>query len=80
MIGETWFPGLTLKTLLNWDLYWKEFTLYIKIEALLKHYYMYSTIFIEITKSVAYSIASSTKQRNGISRICYKQMIITPKL
>jgi hypothetical protein len=25
------------------------------------------------------SIASSTKQRNSISRICYKQMLITPK-
>jgi hypothetical protein len=27
----------------------------------------------------AYSIASSTEQKNGISRICYKQMVITPK-
>jgi hypothetical protein len=52
MIGETWFPGLTLKTLLNWHLYWNKCILYIKIEALLKHYYMYSTLFIEITQSV----------------------------
>jgi hypothetical protein len=41
MIGEPWFPGLTLKTLVNWDLYWNKCTLYIKIEALLKQYYMY---------------------------------------
>jgi hypothetical protein len=40
MIGEPWFPGLTLKTLLNWDLYWNKYTLYVKIKALLKqvHY------------------------------------------
>jgi hypothetical protein len=24
VIGETWFPGLTLKTVLNWDLYWNK--------------------------------------------------------
>jgi hypothetical protein len=53
MIGEPWFLGLTLKTLLNWDLYWNECNLYIKIEALLKHYCMYSTLFIEITQIVA---------------------------
>jgi hypothetical protein len=29
-----------------------ECNLYIKIEILLKHYYMYSTLFIEITQSV----------------------------
>jgi hypothetical protein len=44
MIGELWFPGLTLKTLLNWDLYWNKCTLYIKIEALLKHYCMHSCL------------------------------------
>jgi hypothetical protein len=52
MIGEASFSGLTLKILLNWDMYWNKCTLYIKIEALLKHYYMYSTLFIEITQSV----------------------------
>jgi hypothetical protein len=54
MIGEPWFPGLTIKTLLKWDFYWNKCSLYIKIEALLKHYYtcMYSTLFIEITESV----------------------------
>jgi hypothetical protein len=52
MIGEPWFSGLTLKTLLNYDLYWNKCTLYINIEALLKHYYMYTTLFIEITQSV----------------------------
>jgi hypothetical protein len=50
--GEPWFPGLTLKTVLNWDLYWNKCTLYIKIEALLKHYYMYITLFIEISQNV----------------------------
>jgi hypothetical protein len=29
-----------------------KFNLYIKIETLLKHYYMYSILFIEITQSV----------------------------
>jgi hypothetical protein len=52
MIGESWFPGLALKTVLNWDFYWNKYCLYIKIEALLKHYYMYHTLFIEITQSV----------------------------
>jgi hypothetical protein len=52
LTGEPRFPGLTLKTLLNWDLYWNKCTLYIKIEALLKHYYMYSILCIEITQSV----------------------------
>jgi hypothetical protein len=51
MIGELWFPELTLKTVLNLDVYWNKCTLYIKIETLLKHYYMYSTLFIEITHS-----------------------------
>jgi hypothetical protein len=37
MIEEPWFPGLTLKTLLNWDLYCNECTSYTEIEALLKH-------------------------------------------
>jgi hypothetical protein len=27
MIGEPWFTGLMLKTLLNWDLYWNKCTL-----------------------------------------------------
>jgi hypothetical protein len=48
-IGEPWFAGFTLKTVLNWDLYRNKCTLYIKIESLLKHYYMYSTLFIDIT-------------------------------
>jgi hypothetical protein len=48
VIGEPWFPGLTLKTVLHWDLYWNKCTLYIKIETLLKRYYMYSTLFIEL--------------------------------
>jgi hypothetical protein len=29
-IEEPWFSGLTLKTILNWDLYWHKCTLYIK--------------------------------------------------
>jgi hypothetical protein len=37
VIGEPWFPGLTLKTVLNWDMDWNKCTLYIKIETLLKH-------------------------------------------
>jgi hypothetical protein len=36
-IGENWFPGLTLTTLLNWDLYCNRSTFYIKIEAFLKY-------------------------------------------
>jgi hypothetical protein len=52
MIGETWFSDLTLKTSLNWVLYWDKCTLYIKIEDLLKHYYKHSTLFIEIIQSV----------------------------
>jgi hypothetical protein len=32
VIGEPWFPGLTLKTALNWDFYWNKYNLYIKIE------------------------------------------------
>jgi hypothetical protein len=42
VIEEPWFPGLTLKTVLNWDFYWNKYTFYIKIQSLLKHYYMYS--------------------------------------
>jgi hypothetical protein len=42
VIWEPWFPGLTLKTVLNLDFYWNKCNLYIKIEILLKHYYMYS--------------------------------------
>jgi hypothetical protein len=52
VIGEPWFSGLTLKTVLNWDFYWNKCTLYIEIQTLLKHYYMYSTLFIEITQSI----------------------------
>jgi hypothetical protein len=51
VIGEPWFSGLTLKTVLNWDFYWNKCTLYIKIQTLLKHYSLYSTLFIEITKA-----------------------------
>jgi hypothetical protein len=32
-----------------------------------------------VSELIACSIASSTKQRNWISRICYKQMVITRK-
>jgi hypothetical protein len=32
-------------------LYWNKCTLDIKIEALLKHYYMYSSLFIDITQN-----------------------------
>jgi hypothetical protein len=32
VIGESWFPELTLKRVLNWDLYWNKCTLYIKIQ------------------------------------------------
>jgi hypothetical protein len=56
--GKPWFPGLTLKTVLNWDLYWYKCTLYIKMETLLKHYYMYSKLFFEITQSVVCSYIS----------------------
>jgi hypothetical protein len=52
VIGEPWFQGLTLKTVLNWDLYWNKCTLYIEIETLLKHCCIYSTSFIEITETV----------------------------
>jgi hypothetical protein len=52
VIVEPWFPGLTLKTVLNWDLYWNKCTSYIRIENLSKQYCMYSTLFIEITQSV----------------------------
>jgi hypothetical protein len=51
-VGKPWFPGLTLKTVLNWDFYWNKCTLYIKIETLLKHYYKYSKLFTEFTQSV----------------------------
>jgi hypothetical protein len=54
MIGEPWFPGLTLTTLLNLDLYRNKCALYIKIEALLKQYYMYNTLFIEITRRFSF--------------------------
>jgi hypothetical protein len=52
VIGEPWFPGLTLKKVLHWDFYWNKCTLLIKIQTLLKHYYMYSILFIKITQSV----------------------------
>jgi hypothetical protein len=42
----------TLKTVLSWDLYWNKCALYIKIEILLKHYYMCNILFIEITQSI----------------------------
>jgi hypothetical protein len=58
MIGEPWFPGLRLKTVLKWDFYWNKCTLYIKIQTLLKHYYKYSTLFIEITQSVLFVVTS----------------------
>jgi hypothetical protein len=58
MTGEHWFPGLMLKTVLNWDLYWNECTLYIKIETLLKHYYMHGTLLIEITQGVQFVVMS----------------------
>jgi hypothetical protein len=45
-IGEPWFPGLTLKKVLNWNFYWN----------FLKHYYMYSTLFIEITQRVEFVV------------------------
>jgi hypothetical protein len=35
VIGEPWFPGLTLKTVLNWDFYCNKCTLYIKILTIL---------------------------------------------
>jgi hypothetical protein len=43
---------INVENILNWDFYWNKCTLYIKIQPLLKHYYMYSTLFIEITQSV----------------------------
>jgi hypothetical protein len=52
VIGKPWFLGLTLKTVLNLDLYWNKCTLDIKIETLSKPFYMYSTLFIEITQRV----------------------------
>jgi hypothetical protein len=50
--GEPWLAGLTLKTVLNWDFYWNKCTLYIKIQTSLKHYYVCSTLFTEMTQSV----------------------------
>jgi hypothetical protein len=38
-----------MKTALSWDLYWNKCAFYIKMETLLKHYNMYSKLFIEIT-------------------------------
>jgi hypothetical protein len=57
VIEEPCFPGLTLKTVLNWDFHWNKCTLYIKIQTLLKHYYMYSTLFIEIIEIVVTSVS-----------------------
>jgi hypothetical protein len=50
--GEPWFQGLMLKMALNKDFYCNKCTVYIKIETLLEHYYIYSTLFIEITQSI----------------------------
>jgi hypothetical protein len=50
MIGETWFPGLTLKTVLNWDLYWSKYTLYTKTETLVKHYYSTVNYLLKLPK------------------------------
>jgi hypothetical protein len=52
VIGDPYFPGLTLKTILNWNLYSNQCTLYIAIETLLRHYYIYSISCTEITQSV----------------------------
>jgi hypothetical protein len=52
VFGEPWFPGLKLKTVLNYDFYWDKYNLYIEIETLLKRYYKYSALFIEMTQSV----------------------------
>jgi hypothetical protein len=48
---ETLVPRINVESVLNWDFYWNKCTLYIEIKTLLKHYYMYSILFIEITQS-----------------------------
>jgi hypothetical protein len=48
----TLVPRFNVETELEWDFYWNKCTLYTKMQTLLKHYYMYSTLFIEITQSV----------------------------
>jgi hypothetical protein len=40
---EPWFPGLTLKTKWNWDLYWNKSIVHITITSVLKQNYMYRT-------------------------------------
>jgi hypothetical protein len=85
VIGEPWFTELMLKTVLKYDFYWNESTLYTRIKALWKHYYMYSTLFISITQSVRFVVTSLNSLpvvlRHPLNRMlqCYKQMATTPK-
>jgi hypothetical protein len=58
VVGEPWFPGLTSKKVLNKKFYWNKCTLYLETETLLKHYHMYTTLFIEITQSVQFVVTS----------------------
>jgi hypothetical protein len=50
--GKPWFPGLTLKMQLNWDLCWNKSTLYITITALLKHFMSFAFSVITYVFSV----------------------------
>jgi hypothetical protein len=70
MIGEPWFPGLTLKT--------ASFSCTLIYAARLLPADILSVCDV-LCWQLAYSIASSTKQINRISHICYKQMVITPR-
>jgi hypothetical protein len=48
----TLVPKTNVENGIKLGFYWNKCYLYIKIETLLKHYYMYSTLFTEINQSV----------------------------
>jgi hypothetical protein len=55
MVKSDWgtlVPTINVENVLNWDFCWNICTSYIKIQSLMKQYYKYSTLFIEITQSV----------------------------
>jgi hypothetical protein len=58
MTSKSHWAGLTLKTVLNRELYWNKCTLYIRIETLLKYYHMYCILLIENTQSVQFEVTS----------------------
>jgi hypothetical protein len=55
---ETFVPRINVENVIELDFYWNKCTLYIKIEILLQHYYIYNTLFIEITQSVQFVVTS----------------------